>query len=57
MLLPKGSDIMVNVLGLHYDEDMYPNPTVFDPERYSGKTLLADAYANAADYNQRDHYS
>lgn len=57
MLLPKGSDIYVNVLGLHYDEKRFPNPHVFDPEHYAGKPELADVYANAADFEQRDHYA
>lgn len=57
MLLPKNSEIIVNVLGLHYDEKIFPNPYVFDPERYEGKPLLADGYANVANYEQRDHYT
>lgn len=57
MLLPKGSDVIINVLGLHYDETRFPDPTTFNPEHYSGKPLLADAYANTADYEERDHYA
>lgn len=57
MLLPKGSDIYVNLLGLHYDEKRFPNPDVFDPEHYSTRLELADTYANAADFEQRDHYA
>lgn len=57
MLLPKGSDIIVNVLGLHFDEQRFPDPDKFDPERFAGKPLLADGYANAANYEERDHYA
>lgn len=26
---------MISNLGLHHDQDYYPNPDVFDPERFS----------------------
>lgn len=55
-LLPKDSDIIVNVLGLHFDESRFPNPEVFDPERYADQPALASQYANTPDYEARDHY-
>lgn len=33
--LPKGLLVMVPIYGLHHDEDFYPNPEVYDPERFS----------------------
>lgn len=33
--LPKGMMVMVPIYGIHHDEDFYPNPEVYDPERFS----------------------
>lgn len=56
-LLPKGSDIIVNIYGLHHDETKYVAPEVFNPGRYLDKKGLADEYAHTADYEARDHYA
>ena len=56
MIIPKKSTIILNVWGLHHDPVRVPNPDVFDPERYAGRTLLAPEYASSADYENRDHY-
>ena len=55
-LLPKGSDIIVNVIGLHLDSSKYNDPETFDPEHFAGKHALASEYANSSDYEARDHY-
>jgi cytochrome P450 len=55
-LLPKGTIIFVNVWGLHHDESKFPNPDIFDPDRYLDRPLLAAEYANSADFENRDHY-
>jgi cytochrome P450 len=55
MLLPKGSDIYINVDTLHHDEVRFPNPDVFDPDHYKGVTALASELANG-DHADRDHY-
>ncbi|KAJ7206760.1 cytochrome P450 [Mycena pura] len=34
MLIPKGSLVFTNVRGMSLDENMYSNPTSFDPQRY-----------------------
>lgn len=55
-LLQKGTIIIMNVWGLHHDESVFPNPDIFDPERYAGHTQLAAEYAASPDYEKRDHY-
>lgn len=54
--LPKGTVCLINVWGLHHDESKYPDSDSFNPDHYKGRTLLAAEYANAADYENRDHY-
>lgn len=56
MYIPKGSTIILNVWGLHHDPIRFPSPDVFDPERYTGCTLLASEYVVSADFEKRDHY-
>ncbi|KAJ8682810.1 hypothetical protein QAD02_018602 [Eretmocerus hayati] len=35
-VLEPGSLVVVSSVGLHADEEYWPNPTVFDPERFAG---------------------
>lgn len=35
IVLEKGTNTMIPVVGLHYDPDYYPEPSKFDPERFS----------------------
>jgi cytochrome P450 family 619 len=55
MFLPKGSDIFINVFGMHHDEKRFPNPDVFNPDNYKGVTALASELSNG-EYVNRDHY-
>lgn len=32
--IPKGQTVVISIWGLHHDPDIYPNPEVFDPERF-----------------------
>lgn len=34
VILEKGTKVLISVYGIHYDEEYYPNPTKFDPERF-----------------------
>jgi len=33
--LPKGLQVIIPVLGFHHDNDIFANPHIFDPERFS----------------------
>nr|WCC58088.1 cytochrome P450 [Pharsalia antennata] len=34
-VIPKGSSVMVPILGVQYDPDYYPDPEKFDPDRFT----------------------
>lgn len=34
-LVEKGIEIIIPIFGIHHDPDYYPNPELFDPERFS----------------------
>ncbi|OQV00131.1 hypothetical protein CLAIMM_05669 [Cladophialophora immunda] len=56
-LLPKGSDIIVNIYGLHRDPSRFPDPETLNLDNFVNKPGLADDYSHAANYNERDHYA
>lgn len=35
VVLEKGTRVMLSVKGIHYDEEYWPNPKQFDPDRFS----------------------
>lgn len=37
--IPKGQKVWIPMQGLHHDPDIYPNPEVFDPERFSSSAM------------------
>ncbi|XP_051167209.1 uncharacterized protein LOC127285302 [Leptopilina boulardi] len=37
LLIEKGTPILISSLGFHYDPKYYPNPHIFDPERFSSE--------------------
>jgi cytochrome P450 family 619 len=53
--LPKGTVIIVNAWGMHYDEQRFKDPEKFDPDHFKGTTNLATELSNG-DWSKRDHY-
>lgn len=47
-VIPKGSTILANILGIHHDPELFPEPSKFDPNRFlsdDGQTFVKnDAY-------------
>ena len=55
--IPKGSVVMLNWWAIHYDEERYPDPSQFIPERYLDHKLPAADYISIADPYKRDHFT
>jgi cytochrome P450 len=36
-VLPKGTTVMVNIQGVHHDEEFWPEPLVYKPDRFLGE--------------------
>jgi hypothetical protein len=53
--IPKGSIVMINWWAIHYDPKRFPNPHLFDPERFINFPLSAGEEATLADPYQRSH--
>lgn len=48
LVVPKGTDVMISVLGIHRNPDIYENPKEFRPERFiessTGTTAAKGCY-------------
>lgn len=40
IVVPKGTSILIPTIGIHRDPQYYPNPMLFDPERFNEKNRL-----------------
>jgi cytochrome P450 len=60
IFIPKGSSLCLNIWGLNFDPEIFPEPQKFVPERYLGKPALemtTGECINAANpRDQRDHW-
>ena len=58
MRIPKGSTIILNVMGLHLDPQRYSEPETFRPENFNGLTAPASELCNSrTPETGRDHYT
>lgn len=39
LVLTKGSNVYIPMMGLHLDPDYFPNPDVYDPERFNEENI------------------
>ncbi|KAF9000229.1 cytochrome P450 [Cyathus striatus] len=51
--IPKGTKIVANIWALTHDEETYPNPSVFDPERHLGDNPQMDPFKFAFGFGRR----
>ena len=56
-IIPKDVVVCVQQYAIHYDEDRYPDPTAFRPERFLDHPHKAGYYAAIPDPYERDHFS
>ncbi|KAL2005346.1 hypothetical protein VTN00DRAFT_2557 [Thermoascus crustaceus] len=55
--IPAGAGVINNVWTIHMDENRYPNPRQFDPDRFKDDFQSAYDAASNPDVSQRDHFS
>lgn len=56
-LIPKDATIFYPAHNIQRNEELYPDPHTFNPDRYLDRPLLAMSYAGSPDYQNRDHYA
>lgn len=55
-VIPGGSTIMVNMLSMHRQAHIYPDPEVFKPERFMNNLKTMQSAANGK-FEERDHFN
>ncbi|KAF2099883.1 cytochrome P450 [Rhizodiscina lignyota] len=57
--IPKGSIVTISwwLVAIHYDQERYPEPDTFKPERYLNHSQPAAEYINVSDPYERDHFA
>lgn len=55
MLIPKGTTLFIPTWAIHHTESIYKDHDTFEPARYADHPRLANDYAGASDYANRDH--
>lgn len=54
MLIPKGSTVFLAIWAIHHNEAFYPDHERFHPDRFLRHPKLANEYATAGEYDNRD---
>ncbi|KAF8165778.1 cytochrome P450 [Crassisporium funariophilum] len=52
-LIPKGTSIIANIWAITHDEDIYPDPFVFDPSRHLGEKPQPDPFKYVFGFGRR----
>lgn len=55
--IPKGAGVIPNLTALHQDEELYQNPSVFEPERFRNHHIDPTGSTTEPDNAQRDHFN
>ncbi|KAK5212184.1 hypothetical protein LTR41_002426 [Exophiala xenobiotica] len=55
--IPKGSVVMINTWGIHYNPKRFPEPEKYEPMRFFNHPLSAAEATTVADPEMRDHYA
>ncbi|KAF8883317.1 cytochrome P450 [Gymnopilus junonius] len=54
--IPKDTVVIINTYTMHHDEQRYPDPHRFNPDRYIDDSTLSSQSANLANPLERDHW-
>ncbi|KAF8960141.1 cytochrome P450 [Flammula alnicola] len=54
--LPAGSIIVPNIWAIHHNEELYPNPFIFNPDRFLGDNPEIDDHFDSA-YSTKSYFS
>ncbi|KAH6842954.1 cytochrome P450 [Chaetomium sp. MPI-CAGE-AT-0009] len=54
--IPKGSTVLLNTWGIHFDPSRYPDPGTFNPLRYANDNSTSYESAANPDITKRDHF-
>lgn len=57
MYIPKNTAVILNCYGIHHNEERYPDPFAFKPERFLGDTLTCADSSNLPNAMDRDHWA
>ncbi|KAJ3481079.1 hypothetical protein NLI96_g7909 [Meripilus lineatus] len=57
MYIPKDTVVILDCYTLHHNEERYPDPFTFNPDRYLGDNSSCADSANLPDAMQRDHWT
>lgn len=57
MFIPKDTAVILNCYTLHHDENRYPDPYTFNPDRYLNDTLSCAESARQGNVMERDHWT
>jgi cytochrome P450 len=41
-IIRKGTPVIVFIYGIHHDPSVFPNPDLFDPERFADNSLISE---------------